>query len=611
MRARALVLAVVTTVLLWGWALPGHAAVSLDRVELDGGTLRVEGRDAAAGAAITVDGVARGSADSRGRFDLRVSGFSSPTCRVSVDDGTGAVEATVSGCTPSQPPPEPQPEPEPEPPTPTSLTLSPSSVTSGATASATVLLSGPAPAGGTSVALASSAPAVAAVPASVAVAAGDTSVTATVSTGDLTATSTATITATAGGAGRTATLTVTPAAPSVQLASFTVTPDTVTAGSTADGVLTLTGPAPSGGATVSLFSSNTGIARVPASATVPAGETTAAVTVTALNASTQSATIFASYGVTLSATLTVTAPPPTGSTLDSLTLEPGTVTGGTTSAGTVTFTAPVGSDTAVALTSSDPAVATVPASVTVPAGATAAGFPVTTQPVSGSGTFSVVTATAGGLSRSASLSVNPAAPPSAPAIASVTFAPGSVEGSHPATGTVTLDAVAADGAVVDLASSAPALVQVPAEVVVPAGAASIAFPVTTAETASDSTATVTATARCCGARGTVSGTLPVARTTSPPVADTVRIDDVRWRRCIFEIEATGSNPDAILSVHLTSSGSEVLRLTNLGGGSYAGERAWRAPGNDVPVDIDLRSNLGGSVTTTVADPEAGACRGGL
>src|SRR5712691_3515774 len=80
------------------------------------------------------------------------------------------------------------------------------------------------------------------------------------------------------------------------------------------------------------------------------------------------------------ATLTVTAPL---LTVASLTLSPSSVTGGSSSIGTVTLSAPAPAGGAqVTLSSNDPPVATVPSSVTVPAAATSATFTVSTNAVS-------------------------------------------------------------------------------------------------------------------------------------------------------------------------------------------------------------------------------------
>jgi len=188
-----------------------------------------------------------------------------------------------------------------------SLSLNPTSVTGGNSSTGTVTLSGPAPAGGTQVALSSSNTTVARVPSSVTVAAGATSASFTVSTSAVAASSTVNISAIYGGANRSASLTVTPAPPPPPtLASLTLNPANVIGGQSSTGTVTLTGPAPAGGAQVFLSSSN-GAARVPSSVTVPAGATGATFTVnTTLVLISTSATISASYnGTTRTATLGV------------------------------------------------------------------------------------------------------------------------------------------------------------------------------------------------------------------------------------------------------------------------------------------------------------------
>jgi len=113
-----------------------------------------------------------------------------------------------------------------------------------------------------------------------------------------------TISASYAGATLTASLTVTP---SLALSSLTLIPTSVTGGNSSQGTVTLNGAAPSGGAVVTLSSSNTAVATVPASVTVPAGTASATFTVTTstVTAAT-SAIISASYGgATATATLTV------------------------------------------------------------------------------------------------------------------------------------------------------------------------------------------------------------------------------------------------------------------------------------------------------------------
>ena len=97
--------------------------------------------------------------------------------------------------------------------------------------------------------------------------------------------------------------------------------------------------------------------------------------------------------------------PPTAATISALTLTPTTVTGGNSASGTVTLSAKAATSTTVALTSNN-ASATVPATVTVPAGATSASFTISTKQVTAA-VSAIVRATLNGTSRSATLKINP------------------------------------------------------------------------------------------------------------------------------------------------------------------------------------------------------------
>src|SRR5260370_70718 len=188
-----------------------------------------------------------------------------------------------------------------------SLSVNPASVTGGNSSTGTVTLSGAAPSGGAVVALSSSNTTAARVPSSVTVAAGATSATFTVSTSAVAASTTVSISGTYGGVTRAASLTVVPAPPPPPtLASLTLDPANVFGGQSSTGTVTLSGPAPAGGAQV-LLSSNNGAARVPSSVIVPAGATSATFTVnTSFVLISTSATISATYnGTTRTATLGV------------------------------------------------------------------------------------------------------------------------------------------------------------------------------------------------------------------------------------------------------------------------------------------------------------------
>jgi thermitase len=163
------------------------------------------------------------------------------------------------------------------------------------------------------------------------------------------------------------------------LSSLSLNPSTVVGGNPSTGTVYLTAPAQSGGFTVQLSSSNPSVASVPSSVTVPQGQTSANFTVTTTPVTSQTnVTITASaQGVTRQATLTVTPQPSV--TLQSLTISPSSVWGGSNATGTVTLTGPAPAGGAVVqLRSSNTSAATVPSSVTVPAGQTSASFTIRT-----------------------------------------------------------------------------------------------------------------------------------------------------------------------------------------------------------------------------------------
>jgi hypothetical protein len=197
----------------------------------------------------------------------------------------------------------------------------------------------------------------------------------------------------------------------VAVASLGVSPSSVVGGQSSTGTVTLSGPAAAGGAVVILASANANVVGVPLSASVAAGATsvsfpiaTSAVTVSTLVG------ITASYGGS-SKTAALTAnpapppPPPTGPKVSSLGLKPSTVAGGGKSTGTVRLTAaaPAGG-AVVTLGSSKPAQASVPSSVTVPAGKSSATFSISTTRAT-AGSSAVISATLGGVTKTATLSI--------------------------------------------------------------------------------------------------------------------------------------------------------------------------------------------------------------
>jgi hypothetical protein len=293
--------------------------------------------------------------------------------------------------------------------------IGPQSVTGGGTITGTVLLNGRAPAGGAVVALTSSDATAASVPTSVTVPEGAPSISFSITTGAVPASTNVSLTASWKGQSVSASLTVVkPSTPT----SLVIDPTSVTGGNPATAAVVFSTQTPPGGQAVHFTSSNSFLAFVP-DVTAPGGVTAASTTVTTRAvASPTPITITATTGgVTVSGTLTllpVAGAPPPPPVLSSLTLSPTSVTGGGAVQGTATLSAAAPSGgLSVSLTSGDTTVATVPASVTVPAGATSATFTVTSKAVPAATTV-VISGKGGGVFQSAVLNVTPGAAPPPP-----------------------------------------------------------------------------------------------------------------------------------------------------------------------------------------------------
>src|SRR5207247_2420987 len=134
-----------------------------------------------------------------------------------------------------------------------------------------------------------------AVPANVSVAQGTSAASFGIATSAVTTLTSATISAAYNGSSKTALLTLTPA-PAVSLATLTLDRASVVGGTSFMATVTLTAPAPAGGATVAMTSSKQSLAAPPPSVVVPAGATTATTLVTTRpTRHTATATISASY----------------------------------------------------------------------------------------------------------------------------------------------------------------------------------------------------------------------------------------------------------------------------------------------------------------------------
>jgi FG-GAP-like repeat len=205
----------------------------------------------------------------------------------------------------------------------------------------------------------------------------------------------------------------------------TATPSTVTGGASTEIRISLAAGAvaPSNGFTFSVSSSNSTVLQVPSSVSMTAGSSSVRfIATTRAVTSTQNINIRIRNNQLGRRNSTVTvvpgAPTPTPVTLSAIALSSTSVVGGNSVQGTVRLSAAATASTIVTLASSN-AAATVPPSVTVAAGASSANFTVNTTAVSTIST-ATISGTLNGITRSATLTINPAgAPPPPPSTATV------------------------------------------------------------------------------------------------------------------------------------------------------------------------------------------------
>ncbi len=358
-----------------------------------------------------------------------------------------------------------------------SLAFSPRYIVNGGSSTGTVTLANPAPAGGTVVNLSSSKTTLVQVPPSVTVPQFQRSVnfTATAVASPLVTVDTpAKITAT--GVGQN-TLTVSPL-----LGGLFVSPSWILGGASSTGLVLLNANAPAGGAVVSLGVNN-GAVNVPSTVTVPQGATQASFTATSSSVSTTTTTTITASLSGYNRTASLSLRP----ALQNLTVYPPTAPGGAKETGNVILALPAPpGGWPVNLSSSNASIASVPASVTVPAGSQTLTLPVTTVPQCSAATVNII-ATSGVSSTTAPLTVTPP-PPS-----SLSF-PSSVKGGSSITATVNLSYPAcANGLAVTLSSNNPSVARVPASVTIPGGKTSTTFTIVTSTVTTSTIVTISAT----------------------------------------------------------------------------------------------------------------------
>jgi len=177
---------------------------------------------------------------------------------------------------------------------------------------------------------------------------------------------------------------------------------------------------------------------------------------------------------------------PSPPTLNSISVTPLSAIGGQSITGMVSLTGPAPASGASVNLSSASSAASVPPTVTVPANATSANFSVSTAAV-GVTTIGNITASFSGVTKTVNITIQPAG------LTSLTLNPSTVSGGSTAVGKVTLTGPApTSGMAVTLTSNKSAQAQVPSKVIVPSGASSATFNITTTSVSRKSLVTITA-----------------------------------------------------------------------------------------------------------------------
>ncbi len=481
------------------------------------------------------------------------------------------------------------------------ISLTPTSVVGGTRTQANITLAPGtvAPTGLTTFTVTSSNPSVVFVPSNtttlpLGIVGGMTNLRFMVDTTQVTTPQTVTITANNKSLGsRSVTLTVTPPTEPLAIGALALQPASVFGGNDTTGVATLaTGyVAPAGGAFVTLFNDNAALVSMPASVTIPAGQTNASFPIqTTTTGTTTPVNVSASYGgATKTAILTVSAPSQPVP-ISSVTLTPQTIVGGSNQAVQALITLAANAPTegaTIMLASSRPDVVTLPRSTRIFSSTQNSVLVNFVAAAVSAPTQVTITATFGGSTQSALLTVTPPAM-TAPVLSAFTLNPASIAGGSATQGMVTLSVAASSPTTVTLASSSAPIVAVPTSVTVPAGATTATFTVNTTSVSSPFNATVSAT---------LNGISRSATLTVTPAADTVSIQRAEYiaSNRILRVEATSTRTNATLQAFVTASGQLIGTLVNNGGGKYSGQL--NAATN--PQNITVRSSFGGTATSAV------------
>jgi hypothetical protein len=364
--------------------------------------------------------------------------------------------------------------------------------------------------------------------------------------------------------------------------------DSLFSGQEINGSIQLATAAPAGGAVVSLVSNPASGASHPATVTIPAGIAFTTFRLFAGEVSTNTpVTLTASLGSS-SAAFAFTVKPTSVKALsfccDS--------TSGLPAEANLAFTGVVPVGGATVTFSSSSAVATPPATVTVPAGAFNAPISIPTTPVTQT-TNLTISATYNGTTVSAPLTLYPQQAPT-----TLVLDRAETTGTQGASGTVGIAASQGHVVQMQLTSSRPDIAKPSAFAQIGIFGVAGAFTVTTVAPAAPTVVTITAQ----GAGVTLSTTLTVNPVAAPPPPPSAATDTVAVQRAEYNsgklnlrLDATSTSSTATLKAYVTSTGALLGTLTNAGAGRYSGQLT----SSTNPQNITVKSSLGGSASRTV------------
>ena len=275
--------------------------------------------------------------------------------------------------------------------------------------------------------------------------------------------------------------------------------------------------------------------------------------------------------------------------LTSLSCNPGTVASGASTTCTVSLNQTASSGATVALSDNN-ALLTIPASVTVPAGASSATF-IATAGVLTTNQSATITATLNSASQSTTLSM--VAPTLVSALA---CNPTSINSGASTTCTVTLNQSAPTGGSAVALSSNNTALTVPASVTVPANSASTTFTATVGTITTTQSATITATLN--GASQTASLTLVAPVLISALACNTTTLDAGASSTCTLTLSAPAPAGGVIVSVSANGSALTVPASVNVPAGSatatFSATATTKPPDGGTTETVSVTATLDGA-----------------